>query len=461
MQESGTPPFPQGPEHQAPETPAYPSYPAYPAYPTSPSQGEGTVPATIPTQAPVQQSPFPSTYGYEAGTPWPPYGGAQPPYTPVSQPRRRPWRVILLTLAQVAVLAIGIVIGAFVFSSRSSSVHTLTIGAQSAPAITQSSSISTLQQTVENVAAAVEPSVVKVTSVGGRQEAIGSGDIITADGYIVTNDHVVEGFSSFTVTLTNGTNYTATLVGKDAQDDLAVLKIAATNLKPIAFGDSSKATVGEFAIAIGYPLGLKETPTFGIVSALNRTASEAPDGPAGELTGLVQTSAPINPGNSGGALVNLQGQLIGIPTLSEVNTETRTSAEGIAYAINSNRVLYVTTQLIDHGQLATSGQGFLGIQAQDVTPSIAAANNLSVQSGVMVTGFANDAAGQSPAQQAGLQAGDVITAVNGQTVSDNGDLSSVLLSQSPGTKVSVTIVRGSDKSTVSVTLGERPTNANG
>ena len=146
MQESGTPPFPQGPEHQAPETPAYPSYPAYPAYPTSPSQGEGTVPATIPAQPPVQQSPYPSRYGYEAGTPWPPYGGAQPPYTPVSQPRRRPWRVILLALAQVAVLVIGIVIGAFVFSSRSSSAHTLTIGAQSAPAITQSSSISTLQK---------------------------------------------------------------------------------------------------------------------------------------------------------------------------------------------------------------------------------------------------------------------------------------------------------------------------
>jgi S1-C subfamily serine protease len=368
---------------------------------------------------------------------------------------------VLLALAQLAVLAIGVVIGALAFSNRSSSVHTITIGAQSAPAITQSSSVATLQQTVENVAAAVAPSVVKVTSVGGRQEAIGSGDIVTADGYIVTNDHVVEGFSSFTVTLSTGTNYNARLVGQDAQDDLAVLKISATNLKPIAFGDSSKATVGEFAIAIGYPLGLKQTPTFGIVSALNRTASEAPSGPAGELTGLVQTSAPINPGNSGGALVNLQGQLLGIPTLSEQNPETGTSADGIAYAINSNRVLYVSTQLIEHGQLTTSGQGFLGIQAQDVTPSIAAANNLSVQSGVLVTGFANDAAGQSPAQQAGLQAGDVITAVNGQTVSDNSDLSSALLSQSPGTKVSVTLVRGSSKSTINVTLGERPANANG
>jgi S1-C subfamily serine protease len=452
MQEAGTPPFPYNPERQAPETPAFP---------TSPTQDKGTVPATVPPQAAPQQPVYPPTYGYDAGTPWTPYGGSLPPYTPTRQPRGRPWLFLLLALAQIAVLAIGIVIGALAFSNRSSSVHTLTIGAQSAPAITQSSSVATLQQTVENVAAAVAPSVVKVTSVGGRQEAIGSGDIITADGYIVTNDHVVEGFSSFTVTLSNGTNYNARLVGQDAQDDLAVLKISANNLKPIAFGDSSKATVGEFAVAVGYPLGLKETPTFGIVSALNRTASEAPDGPAGELTGLVQTSAPINPGNSGGALVNLQGQLIGIPTLSEQNPETGTQANGIAYAINSNRVLFVSTQLIDHGQLATSGQGFLGIQAQDVTPAIAAANNLSVQSGVLVTGFANDAAGQSPAQQAGLQAGDVITAVNGKTVSDNEDLSSALLSQSPGTKVTVTIVRGSSNSTIGVTLGERPANANG
>jgi S1-C subfamily serine protease len=407
------------------------------------------------------QPAYPSAYGYEAGTPWPPYGGALPPYTPARQPRRRPWKFILLALAQLAVLAIGIVVGAFVFSSRTSSVHTITIGAQSAPAITQSSSVATLQQTVENVAAAVAPSVVKITSVASRQEAIGSGDIVTADGYILTNDHVVQGFSSFTVTLSTGQNYSATLVGQDAQDDLAVLKISATNLKPVAFGDSSKLTVGEFAIAVGYPLGLKQTSTFGIVSGLNRTASEAPDGPAGTLTGLVQTSAPINPGNSGGALVNLQGQLIGIPTLSEVDSQTRTSANGIAYAISSNRALYVATQLIDHGQLATSGQGFLGIEAQDVTPAIAQANNLTVQSGVLITGFANDAAGHSPAQQAGLQAGDVITAVNGQTVSDNDDLSSILLSQSPGTKVTVTIMRGSSQSTVSVTLGERPTNTNG
>jgi S1-C subfamily serine protease len=179
------------------------------------------------------------------------------------------------------------------------------------------------------------------------------------------------------------------------------------------------------------------------------------------LTGLIETSAPINPGNSGGALVNLQGQLIGIPTLSATNPETGSSANSIGYAIPANRVSYVAQQLIAHGSLASSGQGFMGIQAQDVTPQLAAADGLSVQNGVMVAGFANDAAGQSPAQQAGVQTGDVITAVNGQTVNTNDDLSSALLNDTPGAQVTLTIVRGTSQRTITITLGERPVNTQG
>src|SRR5262249_4575749 len=151
--------------------------------------------------------------------------------------------------------------------------------------------------------------------------------------------------------------------------------------------DFSTVKVGQFAIAIGNPLGLDQSATFGIISALNRTASEAPDGPATELTGLVQTSAPINPGNSGGALVNLQGQLIGIPTLGAIDRQTGTAASGIGYAIPANRVSYVAHQIMKNGHLTSSGQGFLGIQAEGVTPQLAAANNLPVQSGILVTGF--------------------------------------------------------------------------
>jgi S1-C subfamily serine protease len=397
--------------------------------------------------------------GLEGFAPAPPSGSDRPPASRLRWPRRRRWVAALLVALLLVMLGVGAGVGIANGKAAPTSTRTIVIGASSAPNITLSSSTTSLQQSVETVAAAVKPSVVEITSSAGGQEAIGSGDILTADGYIVTNDHVVQGFSSYTVTLSNGTNYSAQLVGQDPQDDLAVLKIAATKLKPIAFADSSKAQVGDFAIVVGNPLGLQQSVTFGIVSALNRSASEAPSGPASELTGLVQTSAPINPGNSGGALVNLQGQLIGIPTLEATNPETGTAANGIGYAIPANRVENIASQLIQNGKVTSSGQGFLGIQAQDVTPQLAAADSLSVQSGVVVTGFAQDSAGQSPAQQAGLQVGDVITAVDGQAITSNADLSSALLSRAPGARVTLTVVRGTAQHTITITLGERPANS--
>jgi S1-C subfamily serine protease len=352
-------------------------------------------------------------------------------------------------------LGIGVAVGSVLANARATN-GAVVIGSSSAPTISGSSGSPSVQQSLENVARAVEPSVVKITSVSAQQEAIGSGDVLTANGYIVTNDHVVAGYSSYTVTVPGGATYSATLVGQDAQDDLAVLKIAATNLKPIAFSDSAKAQVGELAVAIGYPLGQQETATYGMVSALNRAASEAPTGPAGELPGLVQTSAQLNPGNSGGALVNLSGQLIGIPTLSATDAETGSSANGIGYAISSDRVAYVVAQLVQNGKLTSSDQGFLGIEGQDVTPQLADADGLSTGSGVLVAGFANDAAGQSPAQQAGLQTGDVITAVNGQTISGSDDLASATMDRTPGTKVTLTVIRGAGQQNIVLTLGERP-----
>ena len=320
-----------------------------------------------------------------------------------------------------------------------------------------------LQQTIIKVIAAVQPSVVEVQSSGGGSGgAIGSGEVITADGYIVTNDHVVRGFSSFTVALANGKQLPAKLIGEDPQDDLAVLKVDGQKLNPITLGDSSKLLVGQFAIAIGSPLGLTQSATFGIISALNRSAQEGAGGPASVLTGLIQTSAPINPGNSGGALVDLQGRLIGVPTLGAVHPESGSSADGIGFAIPSNRVKFVADQLIKNGRLVNSGQGFLGVEGVDVTPSLAAANGLPVQQGVLIAGFANDASGKSPAQAAGLQTGDIIVAVNDQQVTGNGDLGSALISQQPGAKVTISYVRSSSQAQkVTVTLGERPTNLGG
>src|SRR5260221_3590633 len=395
--------------------------------------------------------------GLEGFAPAPPAGSDRPPTSRLRWPRRRRWVAALLVALLLVMLGVGAGVG--IANGKAASTRTIVIGASSAPNITLSSSTTSLQQNVETVAAAVKPSVVEISSVAGGQEAIGSGDILTADGYIVTNDHVVQGFTSYTVTLSNGTNYSAQLVGQDPQDDLAVLKIAATKLKPIAFADSSKAQVGDFAIVVGNPLGLQQSVTFGIVSALNRSASEAPSGPPRELTRLVQTSAPTNPRNSGRALVNLQGQLIGIPTLEATNPETGTAANGIGYAIPANRVENIASQLIQNGKVTSSGQGFLGIQAQDVTLQVAAADGLSVQSGVVVTGFAQDSAGQSPAQQAGLQVCDVITAVDGQAITSNEDLSSALLSRAPGARVTLTVVRGTAQHTITITLGERPANS--
>lgn len=352
-----------------------------------------------------------------------------------------------------------------VHHSAPTGAHSTTPQAQvgtPAPTVVVPPSATDLQQTVIAVVRTVQPSVVEIQSVGPQGNAIGSGEIVSADGYIVTNDHVVATYQSYNVTLSNGQSYPAQVAGQDAADDLAVIKISApTKLQPINFGDSNKVQVGEFVLALGNPLGLQQSATFGIISALNRSASEAPNGPAGTLTGLIQTSAPINPGNSGGALVDLQGNLIGVPTLGATDPSSGSGADGIGFAIPSDRVQFVETQLIKYGKVTNTNQGFLGIQGEDVTPQLAAADNLSVQSGVLVTGFADDAAGASPAQQAGLKIGDIIVGANSQTVNVNSDLSSILQTDMPGAQVTVQVVRGTTQLTITVTLGERPANLNG
>ena len=386
------------------------------------------------------------------------------PYTP-QRPPRRPRRrlgIWVFALGALILLLIGIGVGAALFNPSIGPAANHRTQANPAPTVSVPASAQSLQQTVINVVRTAQPSVVEVQSQGNQGGAIGSGEVVTSDGYIVTNDHVVAGFSAYAVALANGKTYPARLIGQDAQDDLAVLKIAVSGLQPISFADSANVQVGEFAVALGSPLGLQQSATFGIVSALNRTASEAPSSPAGVLTGLIQTSAPINPGNSGGALLDLHGQLIGIPTLGAVDPNSGSGASGIGFAIPSDRVQFVEHQLIKHGKLTSTGQGFLGVQGIDVTPQLAAANHLPAQSGVLITGFANDASGKSPAQQAGLKAGDIIVGVNGKSVGSNGDLAGALISQKPGVSVTLTYLRGNaTQHAIKVTLGERPTNANG
>jgi S1-C subfamily serine protease len=223
------------------------------------------------------------------------------------------------------------------------------VGAISASPSTSTSSApsgTTIEATTINVIQTVSPSVVQIQGRGnGPGGSVGSGEILTASGYIVTNDHVVRGFSSFAVLLADGRQVSAQRIGEAPTEDLAVLKISASDLKPITVGDSSQVQVGEYDVALGSPLGLEQSATSGIVSALNRQANEVVDGRRVTITGLIQTSAPINPGNSGGALVNLKGQLIGIPTLAAVEPSSGVAANGIGFAISSNRMETIVRQL--------------------------------------------------------------------------------------------------------------------
>jgi S1-C subfamily serine protease len=207
-----------------------------------------------------------------------------------------------------------------------------------------------LQQATISTISKVDPSIVQVQGRGsGPGGSVGSGEILTSSGYIVTNSHVVHGQSSLSVLLANGNTVPAKLVADMPSQDLAVLKINGSGLQPISVADSSQVEVGQYAIAMGSPLGLEQSATTGIVSALNREGREQVDSKTYTLTGMIQTSAPINPGNSGGALINLQGQLVGIPTLSAVDPTTGVAANGIGFAISSNTMEKVVAPYVPAG----------------------------------------------------------------------------------------------------------------
>ena len=207
----------------------------------------------------------------------------------------------------------------------------------------------------EAVIAKVRPAVVEVNVTTQQGGAIGSGVIIDNRGYIVTNNHVVDGAQSMTVTLYDGTNIQAQVVGTDAADDLAVIQISppSKGLTVATLGDSSKLTVGEDVMAIGNPLGITQTVTHGIISALGRSVSEGQGGAT--IPNAIQTDAAINPGNSGGALVDMQGNLVGIPTLTAIDPEFNTPASGVGFAIPSNRVATIVPQIISNGSVSQNG----------------------------------------------------------------------------------------------------------
>jgi 2-alkenal reductase len=278
--------------------------------------------------------------------------------------------------------------------------------------------------------------------------ASGSGVILSADGYVVTNNHVVDGAGSLEVTLSNGTTLPAELVGVDPFADLAVVKVRGAMPAVASWGNSDELKAGETVIAIGSPLGeFVNTVTVGVISATDRSIQT---NPGFELEGLLQTDAAINQGNSGGPLVNLAGQVIGINTLVvRGNGNTTAVAEGLGFAIASNTARAVVGQLIDHGFVS---HPYLGVNWRTVTPQIAQAYNLGAESGVLITEI--DPSG--PAAQAGIEQGDILTRLDGQTIDADSPFINLLFNHQPGETVSLGVVRGQDSLQVSVTLGERP-----
>jgi putative serine protease PepD len=269
----------------------------------------------------------------------------------------------------------------------------------------------------------------------GESQAQGSGFVYDSSGHVVTNDHVVAGATKVSVTFADGSRYSAKVVGTDPSTDLAVLKVDApsSKLHPLTLGDSSSLEVGDGVVAIGSPFGLEESVTSGIVSALHRDISSQTNY---TIPGAIQTDAAINHGNSGGPLLNMAGEVVGVT--SQIESDGGGN-EGIGFAVPSNTISQVVSKLVNGEKVA---HPFLGVSIQ------APAN----QTGAQVATVRNG----SPADKAGLKAGDVITSFGGETITSPDDLTAAVAAKQPGDKVSVTYVRSGTTKTTEVTVGTRP-----
>jgi serine protease Do len=275
-----------------------------------------------------------------------------------------------------------------------------------------------------------------------RQEGLGSGVIVSPDGYILTNHHVVEGSQEITVETTDNRVFKAKLVGTDEASDLAVLKVDASSLPVLTLGDSDRAQVGDVVLAVGNPLGIGQTVTSGIISAKGRTTGLGD----GSFEDFIQTDAAINRGNSGGALVNTSGELIGIN--SQILSPSGGSI-GIGFAIPTNMARDVMGQLIKQGRVH---RGMIGVGIQSVTADLAQSLGLTQVRGALV----NEVQPASPAASAGVRRGDVIVAFNGATVADSNALRNSIARTQPGTPVTFTVVRDGRELQLSATLAELP-----
>jgi putative serine protease PepD len=374
----------------------------------------------------------------------------------------RPTRTLTLAAALVAVAGIGAG-GAATYAALSSDdtvVRQVTVQDSEPAASTDALSVNQIYERAYRgvVEITVSTNGSGQSPFGGQRQALGSGFVYDDDGHIVTNQHVVDGASTVSVRFWNGQTRDAEVVGSDASTDLAVLDVdaPASLLDPIALGDSSSVEVGDGVVAIGSPFGLEQTVTSGIVSALDRTMTAPNDF---SINGTIQTDAAINHGNSGGPLLNAQGRVIGVNAQIESDSGGN---DGVGFAIPSNTIRSIVSQLVETGEVE---HAYLGVGVQEIPASVA--EDLDLVEGVALTEVRSD----TPAARAGLRAstgsrlvdgqsyptgGDVITAIDDESVTTSEELQSTIDAKQPGDTVSITYVRDGDTRTAEVRLASRP-----
>jgi len=406
---------------------------------------------------PEQPSETP-TPEVKSHTPHTPPAPKAAPVAPLAAPRPKSSKPLIITLVSafgaIILIALGIVGGM---------ILTRSMGPYASPALTSGSdgnaTVTAEESSIASVAEKVGPSVVSiVTETRSRSyygttsgQAAGTGIVVSKDGYIMTNNHVLQDATNVSVVDSNGELYEdVDVIGRDPLNDIAFLKIKSNKeFTPATLGNSATIRTGQQVVAIGNALGqYSNSVTSGIISGTGRpiTASSGDGGATESLTDLIQTDASINPGNSGGPLVNMAGQVIGI------NTAIVEDANGIGFAIPINATKGVLAGVLETGKV---NRAYLGVNYLTITPDVAREYNLNVNNGAYIKadGSSNPVVSGSPADKAGLKSGDIITKINNETIGSQGSLSSILGEYRPGDKITITYLRDGKENTTSLTLG--------